>query len=56
MEGPLENEDQPWEWIVKDEEFYYNIPDGDKLPLPPLTKIQGQFWNWHAGLKHGIPL
>lgn len=43
---PMETEEPPWEWIKWDEEIQYDIPDDERLLLPPSTRVQGRYTDW----------
>lgn len=35
LEGPTHIPLSTWEWTPSDEDFHYEIPDSERLPLPP---------------------
>lgn len=47
MDSRTQNASSTWEWTPRDVDFYYDILDGKRLPLPPSTIIQGH----HAPLR-----
>lgn len=51
--GQINDIPEGWNWVPGDGPIEIEVPNGERLPLPPSTQLQGRYRNWTSTLNSG---